>query len=164
VLCCVGDHLFRTFTLWMGPDSDSTKLPTTPRQQLRRGGGITKINSCRNDLFQVTFKTKRFCVAFYEFYSSSYMFTHIRYRGVGQIDSKKSGIRPLIFHAFPRVIISDPLQRQFKNIRVFLSLLVTFCFVLSNPQKKRKVLPIIEKCGYFLLLTWSTGIGRICCV
>jgi len=97
VLCCVGDHLFRTYTLWMGPDSDSTKLLTTPRQQLRRGEGITKINRCRNDLFQVTFKTKRFCIAFYEFYSSSYMFTHIRYRGVGQIDSKKVWYSPFNF-------------------------------------------------------------------
>jgi hypothetical protein len=43
---------------------------TTPRQKLRRGRGLRKINGSRRVLFQVTFKTKRFCIAFNESYPS----------------------------------------------------------------------------------------------
>jgi hypothetical protein len=42
-----------------------------PRQKPRRGGGFEQINSCRKVLFQVTFKTKRFCTAFYVSYPST---------------------------------------------------------------------------------------------
>jgi hypothetical protein len=38
---------------------------TTPRQKPRKGGGHKQINSCRKVPFQVTFKTKRFCIAFF---------------------------------------------------------------------------------------------------
>ncbi len=38
---------------------------TTPRQKFRRGGGLRKIKSCHKFLFQITFKMKRFCIAFY---------------------------------------------------------------------------------------------------
>ncbi len=41
------------------------------RQKLRRGGGLRKINSRRKILFQVIFKTKRFCIVFYESYPST---------------------------------------------------------------------------------------------
>jgi hypothetical protein len=37
-----------------------------------------KINSCRKVLFQVTFKTKKFCIAFYKSYSSTVDAIHSR--------------------------------------------------------------------------------------
>ncbi len=43
----------------------------TPRQKSRRGGGPqTDKNSFRKFPFHVTFKTKRFCIVFYESYPS----------------------------------------------------------------------------------------------
>ncbi len=38
---------------------------TNLRQKLRRGGCLRKIKSCHKVLFQITFKMKRFCIAFY---------------------------------------------------------------------------------------------------
>ncbi len=42
-------------------------LPT-PRQKSRMGGGLKQITICRKVLLLVTFKTKRFCIVFYESY------------------------------------------------------------------------------------------------
>jgi hypothetical protein len=42
---------------------------TTPRKKIG-GEGFRQIYSCHKVLFQVTFKTKRFCIAFYESYLS----------------------------------------------------------------------------------------------
>ncbi len=61
----------RTFTLWMGPDSVSTKLIDHPKKNAWGWGGLRKINSRRKILFKVTFKTRRFCIAFYESYHST---------------------------------------------------------------------------------------------
>jgi hypothetical protein len=70
---CIGDHIqyCRSFTLCMGTDSESTKLPDHPEKKPRRGGGLRKINNCRKVLLLATCKTKRFCIAFYESYSST---------------------------------------------------------------------------------------------
>jgi hypothetical protein len=43
---------------------------STPRLETRRRGGLKRINSCRKVLLQIIFKTKRFCIAFYESYHS----------------------------------------------------------------------------------------------
>ncbi len=55
----------------MGKNSGSTNCLTTRRQKLRRVRDLRKINCCHRVLFQVTFKTKRFCIAFNESYPST---------------------------------------------------------------------------------------------
>ncbi len=54
-----------TFTLCVGPDSESTKLLATPIQKLTRGKVLRKILSCRKVLFQGSFQTKRIYTAFH---------------------------------------------------------------------------------------------------
>ncbi len=47
------------YTLY-GTDSDTKNCLTTPGQKHSRGGGLRNKNSCREVLFQATFKTERF--------------------------------------------------------------------------------------------------------
>ncbi len=51
---------------------------TTRRQKPRIGGSLRQINNCGKILFHVTFFTKRFCIAFYESYSSTLKKLHCK--------------------------------------------------------------------------------------
>jgi hypothetical protein len=70
---CVGDHILQDFfTLYitynMGPNSESTKLLDHPKtKSLGEEGGSDKERAV---LFQLTFKTKKLCIAFCEPLSS----------------------------------------------------------------------------------------------
>jgi hypothetical protein len=50
-------------------ESEPTKLLSHPqRQKPRRAGSLKQINRCRKVLLQLTYKTKRFCIALYGAY------------------------------------------------------------------------------------------------
>ncbi len=71
VLGCVGDYKLQDLYLyslqWL--DSEPTKL-WHHKTKASEGRGLRKVNNCREVFCQVTFKTKIFCVAFYEFKST----------------------------------------------------------------------------------------------
>jgi hypothetical protein len=54
---------YRTFTLCMRPDSGSIKLLDTPRQKLRRGGGLRKTNSWYKVLSGLLLRRRDFALA-----------------------------------------------------------------------------------------------------
>ncbi len=68
VLGCVGVHIVQEFYTLYGTKFRSTTLldqwPPNDKK-LRRGRGLSNINIRHRVLFQVTFKTKRFCIAFF---------------------------------------------------------------------------------------------------
>ncbi len=60
-------NIFSTVGLLRSVFDQIQSLEHFPRQNLRR-----KISCCRKALFHVTCKTKKFCIAFYESYPSTY--------------------------------------------------------------------------------------------
>ncbi len=63
-------NIFSTIGLLRSVCDQIQSLEHYLRQNLRREWRLRKINCCRKALFQVTCKTRRFCIAFYESYPS----------------------------------------------------------------------------------------------
>jgi hypothetical protein len=70
VLSRVEGHTLQEFyTLYLTRlENQQNCLPPQDKKKPRREGGLKQTTSCRKVLLQVNFKTKKFCIAFYESY------------------------------------------------------------------------------------------------
>ncbi len=77
MLSRVGDHILQEFYTMYVTRFRAYKIAYSPQdKKSRRGGGLKQITSGPKVLMQVTFKTKKFCIAVYEsyLYASKYDF------------------------------------------------------------------------------------------